>query len=340
MTYGAIAGMLQSLGDTGHTRFLSPNDLRNEEAALSGHFEGIGAEVTMQDGRPTVVAPIPGSPAQQAGLRPGDVIVRVDGRDVAGLSLDAVLNLVRGPSGTSVTLSILHPGEMTVTDITIVRAPITVHSVSWTEVPGTTIAHVLISQFAEKATEELRAALNSAQTANVTGIVLDLRNDPGGLRDEAIGVASQFLREGNVLIEQNAEGKRTNYRVRSGGVALDIPIVVLINEGTASAAEIVAGALQDQRRGTLIGTTTFGTGTVLSTYTLSDGSAVLLGTAEWLTPNGRQIWHQGITPDVQVTLAADVLPLVPDEEATLTAAQLKASQDTQLLRALQELSQK
>jgi carboxyl-terminal processing protease len=169
--------------------------------------------------------------------------------------------------------------------------------------------------------------------------VLDLRNDPGGELDEAIGVASQFLKSGNALIQQDASGRRRAYPIRPGGVATDIPLAVLINEGTASAAEIVAGAVQDQSGGRLVGATTFGTGTVLSIYPLSDGSAIFLGTAEWLTPSGRQIWHHGITPDVPVSLPAGVTPLIPDEVAGLTAQQLAASQDAQLLRAIQEVNQ-
>jgi len=338
MAYAAIQAMLDTLGDVGHTRFLSPDALREEEDLLSGKLEGIGAEVIIQDGRPTITAPIPGSPAQKAGLRPGDVIERVNGQDTAGLTLGQVLSLVRGPAGTSVTLTVMHKGETTSVDLSIVRAKITVPSVSWALLPGTSVAHVLVHQLAEHATDELVAALQDAQAKGATAVILDLRNDPGGFRDEAVRVASQFLKEGDVLLEQDSRGRRTNFPVRTGGVALDVPLVVLVNEGTASAAEIVAGALQDHQRASLVGGTTFGTGTVLSTYQLSDGSAILLGTAEWLTPNGRQIWHHGIAPDISVALPAGAVPLMPDDETQLTAAQLQASQDTQLLRALDEVA--
>jgi carboxyl-terminal processing protease len=198
---------------------------------------------------------------------------------------------------------------------------------------------VLVSEFAEGATNQLVAALKAARAEGVTGVVLDLRNDPGGLRDEAIGVTSQFLRDGTVLVEQDARGGRTTYSVKPGGVATDLPLVALVDNGTASSAEIVAGALQDHRRATVVGSTTFGTGTVLSTFNLSDGSAIFLGTEEWLTPNGRQIWHQGIAPDVKVALPSSAVPLIPSDEAGMTPQQLQASQDAQLLKAVQELSQ-
>lgn len=338
MTYGAVEGMLLSLGDTGHTRFLTPEDLKFEREALSGSLEGIGAEIEVRDGLPVVVAPIPDSPAQRAGVRSGDVIMRVDGKDVSNLSVEEVVRVVRGTPGTQVTLSLIHRGDTQITDITITRAKINVPSVTWSMLPGTKVAHVLVSRFAERASDETVAALKAAQEQGATAIILDLRNDPGGIRDEAIAVASQFLKDGNVLIQEDAEGKRTEFKVKPGGVALDTPMVVLINEGSASSAEIVAGALQDHRRAVLIGKTTFGTGTVLSSFQLSDGSAVLLGTEQWLTPSGRQIWHQGIEPDIEVTLPPDAVPLTPSQEAGLTAEQLQSSQDAQLLRALKELS--
>lgn len=337
MTYGAIQGMLDSLGDVGHSRFLTPQQLADEQQSLSGKLEGIGAEITTRDGQPTIVAPIPDSPAQKAGIRPGDVIMKVDGKDVTTLTLDEIVKLVRGPAGTKVTLTVIHAGDTVQTNITIERAKITVPSVTWSMLPGTTYAHILISQFASNATAELVSAIDNAQQAGATAIVLDLRNDPGGLLDEAVGVTSQFVKEGNVLLVQDAKGTKTPITVRGGGKATSIPMITLINAGTASSAEIVAGALQDHGRSKMVGDTTFGTGTVLSTYHLSDGSAILLGTEEWLTPNGRQIWHNGIKPDIQVSLPNGVSPLTPEQESGMTAAQLQKSQDTQLLRAIQEL---
>lgn len=340
MTYGAISGMLDSLGDTGHTRFLSPQDLAQEQRSLSGQLEGIGAELAMRNGQPTIVAPLPDSPALHAGVRAGDVLVKVNGKSVANESLDQIVSQVSGKAGTKVTISVIHPGQSKVTDITITRAKILVPSVTWAMLPGTTVAHVLISQFAEKTTYQLVQNIKDARDHGATAIILDLRNNPGGIFDEAIGVASQFISKGAVLIEQNAQGQRKVDDVKPGGSATSIPMVVLVNSGTASASEIVAGAIKDHNRAKIVGQTTFGTGTVLSQYSLSDGSAILVGTTEWFTPDGHQIWHKGITPDISVSLPANVIPLTPLTEQGMTAKQLQNYGDAQLLKALDLLEQK
>ncbi len=338
MTRGAVRGLLASLGDQGHTRFLTPEELAQEREELAGRLEGIGAQVGIRDERPTIVAPIPGSPAQQAGLRSGDIIIRVDGKEVAGMTLDEIVRMVRGRPGTSVTLTVLHRGDANPTDITVVRAAVQVPAITWAVLPGTNVTHILISEFGERCTEQLVEAIGTSRSSGGRAIILDLRNNPGGIRDEAVGVASQFLKEGNVLLEEDAEGNVQPFPVKPGGVAIDTPLVVLVNEGSASSSEVVAGAIQDYRRARLVGTTTFGTGTVLTPFGLSDGSAILLGTSQWKTPLGRQIWKRGIVPDVQVPLKDDAVPLLPQETASLTLDQLRASSDTQLVRALQELS--
>jgi carboxyl-terminal processing protease len=203
--------------------------------------------------------------------------------------------------------------------------------------PGTAIAHLRIAAFSNGVTDELKKTIQEIKQAGATGLVLDLRNDPGGLFEEAVGVTSQFLKDGNVMEIKNAAGEINPIPVRPEGLATDIPMVVLINHGTGSSAEIVSGALQDASRAKLVGETTFGTGTVLSQFDLQDGSALLLATEEWLTPKGRVIWHQGISPDVTMALLANARPLFPEQEQTLTADQLKASGDIQLLRALELL---
>jgi carboxyl-terminal processing protease len=339
LAYGAISGMVDSLGDTGHSRFLSPEMVTAEHDMTSGQFEGIGVEVQMKDGHVVVVAPIDGTPAQKAGIHAGQIFMKVDGKDVSSMSLSDIVSLVLGPAGTHVKVTLMDPtsGESQTYDL--VRARIHVNSVTWSMLPGTTIAQIRIADFSQGTTDELKKALGDIQTQNATGLILDLRNDPGGLLSEAIGVTSQFLGQGNVLLEKDAQGNTTPIPIESGGVALDIPMVVLINQGTASAAEIVAGALQDAQRAQLVGETTFGTGTVLSEFNLSDNSALLLATVEWLTPNGRLIWHKGIPPDIQITNPPNVSILIPETEAGLTQAELNSSQDAQLLKALQLLTQ-
>jgi carboxyl-terminal processing protease len=339
LTYGAVSGMVDALGDTGHSRFLSPEMLREQHDFTSGQVEGIGAYMEIKDGHVTIASPMDGSPAQKAGLLPGDIVLKVDGESVTGMPIDQVVGRITGPAGTSVTLTILTPDTQQTRDVTLVRAHITLENVTWKQVPGTEIAHVRIAAFSQGVTDDLKQALTEIHDAGLTGIVLDLRSNPGGLLGEAVDTASQFLVSGNVLLEKDAQGKTTPVAVVKGGLAPDLPLVVLIDAGTGSAAEIVAGALQDANRAQLVGETTFGTGTVLNEFSLSDGSALLLATEEWLTPKGRTIWHQGIAPDVEVTLAQGTSPLLPEAEGAMTAEQVQNSGDAQLLRALELLGQ-
>jgi carboxyl-terminal processing protease len=334
LAYGAISGMVDALGDTGHSRFLTPEMVKAENNFTQGNFEGIGAQVMLKNGQVVVVAPIDGSPALAAGVKAGDIFIKVDGVDLTGLSLNDVVTRVLGPAGTKVTITLQDPQTGVLRDVTITRAKINLQNVTWSMLPGTSIAHLRIAAFSQGVTKDLQAALKQIQAQAATGIILDLRNDPGGLLDEAIGVGSQFLGDGNVLLVKNAQGQEQAIPVKPGGLAVNIPLVVLVNQGTASAAEIVAGAIQDAHRGTLIGYTTFGTGTVLNHFSLADGSEILLATEEWLTPNGRTIWHQGIVPDESVSLPAEGTPLVPAMEKAMTASELQKSLDVQLLHAI------
>jgi carboxyl-terminal processing protease len=338
LTYGAIAGMTDALGDAGHSAFLTPDMLRQEQNVTRGEFSGVGLDVQAKNGHVVIVAPIDGSPAQQAGLKAGEMILKVDGRDVSGQGLDQVIQLILGPAGTTVTLTIADADAGSTFDVTLTRAHIVLHNVSWQPIPGTTLADLRMDSFSHGVTGDLKQALTEIRQQGMTGIVLDLRNNPGGLLDEAIATASEFLKSGNVLLEQDAQGNVTPVPVLPGGSATDIPLVVLVNNGTASAAEIVAGALHDAGRATLIGQTTFGTGTVLNQFPLPDGSALLLATREWLTPGGQTIWHRGLAPDVPVSLPGNVRPLTPAALESLSPGQLQAGGDAQLLRALQQLA--
>jgi carboxyl-terminal processing protease len=339
MTRGAIEGMLTSLGDTGHTTYLTPEEVKRMDSALTGEFDGIGARVSVRNHRPTIAGTIPGSPARAAGLDAGDVLEQVDGKDVAELSLERVVDLVRGKPGTTVHLQVLRPGRSKPLEFDIERAKVEVPSVSWHMLPGVPVAHLAIESFGEHTDAEVKSAVAEARKQGARGLLLDVRGDPGGLKKQAVAVTSEFLKGGLVFIEQNAEGQRQEIPVLPGGVATDIPVTVLIDEGTASSAEIFAGALQDHKRGKLVGTHTFGTGTVLEEFPLSDGSAVLLAVAEWLTPSGQVIWHKGIQPDVVVTLPEDAKILLPEEEDKLTASELAKSSDKQLLKALELLKE-
>ena len=338
MTYGAISGMVDALGDTGHSRFLSPEMVKALKDIQRNKFEGIGAEIQIKEGQVVIVAPLDNSPAQRAGLRTGDIILKVNDNEVTALPLDQVAARVSGPAGTSVTLTILSPSSGHTREVSLVRASITVHNVTWQRLPGSKVAHLRIASFGHGMTADLRKALAEITHGGLTGIALDLRNNPGGLLDEAVGATSQFLKGGNVLLVKNARGTIKPIPVKIGGAAVSIPLAVLINGGTASAAEIMAGALRDAQRARLLGVKTFGTGTVLNEFALADGSALLLAVEEWLTSAGQVIWHKGITPEIEVELPSEASPLLPEEEQNMTVAQLKASKDEQLLRALELLN--
>ncbi len=335
MTHGAIQGMLDALGDQGHTRFMTSTEAEHQSQVLSGTFVGIGAEISRRDGKAIVVTPMEGSPAERAGIKAGDVVLKVDGEDIADHDVDEVLGHLRGAAGTDVQVHLLRPSTGQTLDLTVTRARIAVPTVTWQMLPGTRIADIRLSQFSANASADVLRAIDQARASGAAGIIFDLRNNPGGLLNEAVAVTSQFIDHGNVLLQRDRSGREIPYSARPGGHGLDLPMVVLINQGSASASEITAGALQDAGRAKLVGQTTFGTGTVLSTFKLSDGSSLLLGTGEWLTPSGRMIRRQGIEPDIPSELPASTVLLTPGSAAKLSAAELRASSDTQLLAGLQ-----
>jgi carboxyl-terminal processing protease len=340
MTYGAISGMLSTLGDDGHTTFLSPEAVEMEQSRLEGAFEGIGAYVSMEEGQIKIVSPIGGSPAEVAGILPGDVILSVDGESVQGLSLNQVINKIRGPANTKVTLEVRHPDSTEGVEVTITRQRIEIDSVTWSLVPDSDIAYVKLTQFAADTGEELENALQEVVNTRVngqpvSGLILDLRNNPGGYLREAIRVGSQFLpRDATILIESDADKNTSVHQSRGWfGYGRNIPVVVLINEGTASAGEITAGAIKENGRGILVGQTTFGTGTVLTQFNLSDGSAIRLGVTNWLTPDGNLIKGQGIEPNLLVEQPADTELLDADSLKHLSFQELMNTTDIQFLRA-------
>lgn len=339
MTYGAIEGMLASLGDKGHTTFLAPDAVRLHQTSLEGAFEGIGAYVSMEEGEVLIVAPINGSPAERAGILAGDVILEVDGEPVEGKSLDQVIFLVRGPADSEVVLTVRRPEVQEPLQVSIIRAQIEVPSVSWSPIPSTDISYIQISQFTASVDRELEAALREISEAQTNqGIILDLRNNPGGFLQQAIQANSQFLPKGDlILIETDAYQNQTVHRSRGLGYAREMPLVVLINKGTASAGEITAGALKENERALLIGETTFGTGTVLNQFGLSDGSAILLGVTNWLTPDGNLIKGRGVTPDLEVTQPASSKHVSAELLRHLTVEQFGTIEDDQFLKALEHL---
>jgi carboxyl-terminal processing protease len=339
LLYGSISGMVNSLGDTGHSRFLTPDQLKQEQTDLQGQFVGIGVTLDLSGTTPGVARVAAGSPAEKAGVKAGDQITAVDGKTTAGLSPADLSTLIRGPADTKVTLTILHAGSNVPLAIAIVRGTFDVPSVDFGMIPGTSIADIALIQFSTGSSNQLQTAIKQAEAQKATGIILDIRDNPGGFANEAIGAASHFLRSGVVYIQQDASGKKDPQKVVENEEHTDLPLVVLVDHNTASAAEIVAGALQDNHRAKIVGVTTFGTGTVLQEFPLSDGSALFLGTEYWLTPSGQKIFGVGIKPDQSVDLPATAQPIDPIDMGNVTNAQVLASGDAQLLAALADLGQ-
>ena len=295
---GAIDGMLATLDDP-HTRYLSPQDQSAAQESMAGEFQGIGAEVEDVDGNITVVSPIDGSPAEAAGIQPGDILRQADGVELTGMDVTEAAALVRGPAGTTVSLVVERDGELL--NIDIVRDVIKLATVRG-EILAEGIAYVRLSRFGNTTDEELEELLPDLLTQNPSGLILDLRRNPGGALDTTVEIADQFLAEGLVLVERFGDGEERPFETNDEGLAQDIPMVVLVDEGSASAAEVLAGAIQDRGRGTLIGQISFGKGTVQTWHTLSNDGGVRVTIAEWLTPDKNSIHEIGLTPDYYIPL--------------------------------------
>jgi carboxyl-terminal processing protease len=318
---GAIKGMMEALGDE-HSSFMDPESFQQANAELSGEYEGIGAFVDTTTEYLTITSPMPDSPAERAGLQAGDQVIAIDGEDMTGVNAELARRKVLGPAGSTVHLTVSRAGETDALEFDVVREKIVMKSASGKMLENG-IAYVQVTTFGDKTTPELLATLRDLLAQNPGGLILDLRNNGGGYLNTSVDVTSQFLKDGVVLYEQYGDGARTTYEVERGGLATDIPMVVLINEGTASASEIVAGALQDYNRATLVGVTSYGKGSVQNWIPLSDAQgAVRITIAKWLTPDERTIHHVGLTPDVVVEM---------------TEEDYKANRDPQLDKAVEVL---
>jgi carboxyl-terminal processing protease len=296
--------MLESLGDK-HSTYMDPQTYKDANAQLSGSYEGIGAYVDTSGDYLTITSPMVGSPAEKAGLQPGDQVIAVDHQDVTGIDPELVRLRVIGPAGTSVHLTVQRKGEAAPLEFDIMRAKIDVPSATG-KMLDNGIAYVQVTTFGDNTTKELTDALKTLMAQHPKGLILDLRNNGGGYLQTAVEVVSQFQDSGVVLYEQYGDGTRKSYSVIPGGLATKIPMVVLINEGSASASEITAGALQDDGRAKLVGVTSYGKGSVQNWVPLSDDQgAVRVTIARWLTPDQRQIDKKGLTPDVYVEMTAD-----------------------------------
>lgn len=341
MVWGAITGMVGALDDP-YTSFLNPKENTEFKEDIGGSFQGIGAQLGMEAGQIIIQAPIKGSPAEKAGLKAMDWILKVDDEETMGWTLNQAVTKIRGKKGTTVTLTILHANAKTSEEIAIVRDEIIVPSVEhWikkpseiTEIAGvatkdlltntSAIGYIYLSRFGDRTNEEWQAAVDDImekeEMGNVKGLVFDLRNNPGGYLDGSVFIASEFLKSGVVVTQTNSDGTKEVLSVNRKGKLYDIPLVVLINKGSASAAEIVAGALKDHKRATIVGVTSFGKGSVQTPQELTGGSSVHITTGKWLLPNGDWIHKKGITPDVEVKLDSS-----------------EATQDAQLLNAIELL---
>lgn len=295
----AIGGLMSGLGDE-HSSYMDPETYQQVNAPLVGSYTGIGAWVDTSGEALVIIAPMPGSPAEAAGVQSGDTVVAIDGKDMTGIDPGVVLQSILGPADTVVTLTIVREGLEEPLDISITRAEIEIPVIEY-EMLDNNIAYIYLSQFSVDSGAEVRSALTELLAQNPVGVILDLRDNTGGYLDAAFDITSAFIEDGPIMIEETGEGATQTYSAYGNAIAPDIPLVILVNGGSASASEITAGAIQDRGRGTLVGTTTYGKGSVQNWIELEgDNGAIRVTIARWLTPNSRQINEVGLTPDVIV----------------------------------------
>jgi carboxyl-terminal processing protease len=318
LSAGAIRGMLAALDDP-HASYLTAEQHSRDQEGYRGYFEGIGAQVTLTEAGLTVIAPIPGAPAEEAGIRAGDLILSVDGQDIEGLTLVESVNLIRGPGGTEVTLLVRHVGEFEDASITVTRGRIPIESTAFRMLEDG-IGHLWIYSFSNTTEEEVRRAMDELEAAGGRGLILDLRNNPGGLLASVISVTDLFLDSGTILYEIDADGDRNDYEAVRRGPATDVPLVVIVNQFSASASEIMAGAIQTSGRAIVVGSSTFGKGSVNIARELSDGSAIYFTIRRWYLSDGTQIEGEGVTPDIEIEAEAHPLPIEFEQDAALKRA--------------------
>jgi carboxyl-terminal processing protease len=348
LSYAAINAMVNTLGDTGHSHFVDAQTLQVDQP-VEGKVVSIGIYFR-QDATTKqwiVNAPVPGSPADKAGVKPNDIVTTINGTDITGTDATLVARLIHGPVGTNVTLVIQRPGEDQPRTFKMSMVQLNGPNVIMHYIPESHIANIQVVQFTSGVAGDVRKAVNDAKGLGATKIILDLRNNPGGYVSEATDTSSLFLQSGNVLLEQDSTGHRT--AIPASGKPLDTttPIVILTNRATASAAEIVTAALQENHRVIVIGETTIGTGTILEQFPLADGSALYLGTQQWLTPNGHFVRRDpndpnsgGVKPDIEVRQDPNtpILTANQENESNMSQQQILASGDAQLVAAIQYLN--
>ena len=335
LSIGAIRGMVDALGDDGHTQYLTENEYKTEQEVLQGHVAGIGVVLDQRSSAPLIISVVDGSPADRAGLRAGDIISAVDGVETARLPLGELANLVRGDPGTPIRLGIERPGSSERDEVRVLRSDVEVDPVNWAMAPGSEVAVIRVVQFSVGSGHQVREAVEDAVTLGASGIVLDLRGNPGGLVNETLNAASAFLDDGVAFMQRARDGQPDAIRIEPGRVvAAEIPVVVLVDYGTASSGEILAATLRDNDRATVVGEQTFGTGTILNTLRLSDGSALRLGVREWLTPEGEPVFRVGLAPDEEIPLPLGAMRLGPGDLVGLTPVEFEDASDVPLRRAV------